>query len=217
DGRGYEPALTGGDARAEDGREDTLFADRYAREGLGSLSSAPPARQPASDEFPSGPLSFWGVPVQSEAPVESDIGPSAVEQEDPDAIDTAPTRVPTASEVSAVSEASAVSADREPIVAPEDEPAAAPEQEPVVGLGRDPLTDTGRHARIDIDEPLPSAPALRLPLDDPNEIPEGYPVKADTGSGLYWVPGDADYDEASAHIWFASEEMARTNGFVRGE
>ncbi|MCV7152228.1 LGFP repeat-containing protein [Mycolicibacterium pyrenivorans] len=211
DGRGYEPALAGGDGRAEDGREDTLFADRYAREGLGSLSSAAPAQQPASDEFPSGPLSFWGVPVQSEAPVESGIGPSAVEQEDQDAIDTAPTRVPTASEVSAVA------ADREPIVAPEDEPAAAPEPEPVVALGRDPLTDTGRHARIDIDEPLPSAPALRLPLDDPNEIPEGYPVKADTGSGLYWVPGDADYDEASAHIWFASEEMARTNGFVRGE
>ncbi len=82
---------------------------------------------------------------------------------------------------------------------------------------RDPLTDTGRHARIDFDEPMPTVTALRLPLDDPNEIPEGYPIKADTKSGLYWTPSSDDYDEAPAEIWFASEEMARTNGFVRGE
>ena len=82
---------------------------------------------------------------------------------------------------------------------------------------RDPLTDTGRHARIDFDEPMPTVTALRLPLDDPNDIPEGYPIKADTKSGLYWTPSSDDYDEAPVEIWFASEEMARTNGFVRGE
>ncbi len=80
---------------------------------------------------------------------------------------------------------------------------------------RDPMTDTGRHARIVIDEPEPSGTALRLPLDDPNEAPEGYPIKADTKSGLYWAPGSALYDDARAEIWFASEEIARTNGFVR--
>ncbi len=67
------------------------------------------------------------------------------------------------------------------------------------------------------DEPAPSATALHLPLDDTNEIPECYPIKADTGSGLYWLPGGAYNDEATAEIWFASEEMARTNGFVRGD
>jgi uncharacterized protein with LGFP repeats len=82
---------------------------------------------------------------------------------------------------------------------------------------RDPLTDTGRHARIVIDEPEPSRIALRLPLDDPNQAPEGYPIKADTKSGLYWAPGSALYDDARAEIWFASEEFARTNGFVRGD
>ena len=59
--------------------------------------------------------------------------------------------------------------------------------------------------------------ALHLPLDDdPDAIPDGYPIKADTRSGLYWTPGSADYDEARAEIWFATEEIARTNGFVRG-
>ena len=105
---------------------------------------------------------------------------AAEEQEDPDKVDTAPTRLPTAVE-------------------------------------RDPLTDTGRHARIVIDEPEPSRTALRLPLDDPNQAPEGYPIKADTKSGLYWAPGSALYDDARAEIWFASEEFARTNGFVRGD
>jgi uncharacterized protein with LGFP repeats len=81
---------------------------------------------------------------------------------------------------------------------------------------RDPLTDTGRHARIEIDEPAPNGTALHLPLDDPDEAPEGYPIKADTKSGLYWAPGSTLYDDARAEIWFASEELARTNGFVRG-
>ncbi len=83
------------------------------------------------------------------------------------------------------------------------------------GVERDPLTDTGRHARIEIDEPAPNGTALHLPLDDPNEAPEGYPIKADTKSGLYWAPGGTLYDEARAEIWFVSEELARTNGFVR--
>jgi uncharacterized protein with LGFP repeats len=82
------------------------------------------------------------------------------------------------------------------------------------GIERDPLTDTGRHARIVIDEPAPNGTALHLPLDDPGQAPEGYPIKADTKSGLYWAPGSSLYDDASAEIWFASEEIARTNGFV---
>ncbi len=40
DGRDYETGMTDGAPESDDGREDALFADRYAREGLGSLSSA---------------------------------------------------------------------------------------------------------------------------------------------------------------------------------
>ena len=157
------------------------FGDGYAREGLGSMSS--PTAGQRSD--PDAPISQWGSPERVDEttgaqPVAAPVVADEEEEEDPDTVDTAPTRVPTAVE-------------------------------------RDPLTDTGRHARIVIDEPEPSRTALRLPLDDPNEAPEGYPIKADTKSGLYWAPVSALYDDARAEIWFASEEIARTNGFVRGD
>jgi uncharacterized protein with LGFP repeats len=75
---------------------------------------------------------------------------------------------------------------------------------------------SGRHAAIVLDEPAPAQTALRLAHDDPYQAPAGYPVKADTATGLYWTPGSGDYDNARAEIWFASEEFALTNGFVKG-
>ncbi|MEE6166113.1 MULTISPECIES: LGFP repeat-containing protein [unclassified Mycolicibacterium] len=78
-------------------------------------------------------------------------------------------------------------------------------------------THSGRHAAIELDEPVPSATALHLPLDDPQRAPQGYPIKADTKSGMYWSPDSRQYDDAVAEIWFASEEFARTNGFVRAD
>ncbi|MBI5337159.1 MAG: LGFP repeat-containing protein [Mycolicibacterium rufum] len=218
DDRAYGTGPTG-----DDGREDTLFGDRYAREGLGSLGSTV-AATPSSPSEGYEPVraSFWGAQEPS-----ADAGevPSYAEQEDPDAVDTAPTRVPTPTEVASEDSAAPADADREPLMAdepePEPEPApepeSAPEPEPVPLPVFDAVTDTGRHARIDIDEPAPMGTALHLPLDDPDEVPDGYPVKADTRSGLYWIPGSADYEEAPAQIWFATEEIARTNGFVRGE
>jgi uncharacterized protein with LGFP repeats len=178
------PAYSGGPAAAEgataDDHSGELFGDRYGPEGLGSPSS-PTGGQGA---HPEGSASLWGAPEHVDEATEAQpvAMPTAAteEEEDPDKVDTAPTRMPTAVE-------------------------------------RDPLTDTGRHARIVIDEPEPSRTALRLPLDDPNQAPEGYPIKADTKSGLYWAPGSARYDDARAEIWFASEEFARTNGFVRGD
>ncbi|WP_448497182.1 sunset domain-containing protein [Mycolicibacterium thermoresistibile] len=98
-----------------------------------------------------------------------------------------------------------------PIVAPE----AA---EPRPSATRPDSETTGRHAAIDVDEPEYGQTALRLPADgDPRRPPEGYPIKARITDGLYWVPGSADYDEVDAEIWFASEELARTNGFVRSD
>jgi uncharacterized protein with LGFP repeats len=164
-----------------------LFSGRYAHEGLGS----PPAMSGAQ-QYPDSPVSPWGAPPEPPEEVEEAdeadtsrepvAAPETVapqeKDEDPDRVDTTPTRLPTSVE-------------------------------------RDPLTDTGRHARIVIDEPAPNGTALHLPLDDPNEVPEGYPIKADTKTGLYWAPGTTLYDDARAEIWFASEELARTNGFVR--
>ncbi|MFG1929820.1 hypothetical protein ACGFK1_04070 [Mycobacterium sp. NPDC048908] len=129
----------------------------------------------------------------------------------PPAAESAPTdEADTTRETAAAPEFVAAQADQDD----PDKVDTTPTQVPT-SAQRDPLTDTGRHARIEVDEPSPNGTALHLPLDDPGEAPDGYPIKADTKSGLYWVPGSTLYDEAQAEIWFASEELARTNGFVR--
>lgn len=75
---------------------------------------------------------------------------------------------------------------------------------------------SGRHAAIQLDDTAPSQTSLRLAQGDPYTAPAGYPIKADTKTGLYWLPTSVQYDRVRAEIWFASEEFALTNGFVRG-
>ncbi len=75
---------------------------------------------------------------------------------------------------------------------------------------------SGRHAAIQLDEPGPTLTSLKLALEDPYDAPQGYPVKADTKTGLYWTPDSSLYGVARAEIWFASEEFALTNGFTKG-
>ncbi|HEV7419666.1 MAG TPA: hypothetical protein VGO30_07450 [Mycobacterium sp.] len=120
---------------------------------------------------------------------------------DQDSIDTAPTRVEAEAQAEEGAEAEE-GAQAEEGAEEEPEPASGP--------------PSGRHAAIVIEEPAPAQTALRLALDDPYQAPEGYPVKADTTTGLYWTPGNNQYDRARAEIWFASEEFALTNGFVKG-
>jgi uncharacterized protein with LGFP repeats len=124
---------------------------------------------------------------------------------DPDSVDTAPTRIPTDVPSDAASDA-------------------------------DP--HSGRHAAVELDEPTAAvrAPAdvhdepavetdgsdtghtaIHLPLGDPYLAPTGYPIKADTKSGLYWAPESALYEHVPAEIYFASEEFARANGFLRAD
>jgi uncharacterized protein with LGFP repeats len=155
---------------ADEDYSASMFADHYAREGLGTTS-------PDRGEAPPVPDDPWGAPPRVD---EESSAVADEEHEDPDAVDTAPTRVPTAAE-------------------------------------HDPLTDTGRHARVGLDEPESLRTAFLLALDDPNEAPDGYPVKANTKSGQYWAPGSPLYDDARAEIWFATEELARANGFVSAE
>ena len=105
-------------------------------------------------------------------------------QEDPDAVDTAPTGIPIPSEVRG-----------------------------------------GRHAAADTDEDTThfaaTAPiaagqlAIHLPMDDPYEVPDGYPVKANASFGLYYMPDSELYEDTMAELWFATEEIARANGFTR--
>jgi hypothetical protein len=55
--------------------------------------------------------------------------------------------------------------------------------------------------------------AIHLPMDDPYQVPDGYPVKAHASSGLYYMPDSVLYEETMAEIWFASENIAQANGF----
>ncbi|OBB68741.1 LGFP repeat-containing protein [Mycolicibacterium monacense] len=168
-------------------------------------------------------------------------------QDDPDSIDTAPTRIEapisdeeraqsaleepslpaptlggsTAPEPADIEPADVGTADEKPAdiepadEEPTDEASSVPGAFVVAPFVDD--APSGRHAAIDIDEPTPGRTAIQLAVDASGVAPTGYPVKADTRTGLYWVPGSRGYDDAVAEIYFASEEFARTNGFVRGD
>lgn len=73
---------------------------------------------------------------------------------------------------------------------------------------------SGRHHALGAEEPETAQMSFRVATGA--EPPQGYNIKANTESGLYWVPGSAGYDDAPVQIWFASEEFAVTNGFIRG-
>jgi uncharacterized protein with LGFP repeats len=115
---------------------------------------------------------------------------------DPDAIDTAPTRIESLPET------------------------GAEDFDPPTTVVAEYEADfpSGRHAAIQIDETEDAGwTSMRLATGDRYRAPEGYPIKADTKTGLYWAPGSPGYRDTEAEIWFASEEFARTNGFVRAD
>lgn len=78
------------------------------------------------------------------------------------------------------------------------------------------LTHSGRHAAIRDDDAPTALTSFRIASGDALEAPNGYPIKADTKSGLYFTPESARYPQIRAEIWFASEEFALTNGFIKG-
>ncbi len=89
---------------------------------------------------------------------------------------------------------------------------------------------TGRHAAVDTDETSPLAthaasagpsapgrPTIHLPLDDPYQMPDGYPIKASARFGLYYTPDSALYQDTLAEIWMSSEQVAQANGFIKAD
>lgn len=58
-------------------------------------------------------------------------------------------------------------------------------------------------------------PAIHLPLADPLQAPEGYAIKGNTHSGLYYTPDSPLYDSTVPEVWFASADVAEANGFDR--
>nr|WP_082969601.1 LGFP repeat-containing protein [Mycobacterium kyorinense] len=157
----------------------------------GGYAEAAPAAAPASSSdtgwMPPGGAGF-DEPLPREE-TSSGAAPSefetAAEAEDPDAVDTAPTRIPTESEISGGRHAATDSAAE-----------AEAEPEPMAPVAAD-------------------QPAIHLPLQDAHEAPDGYPVKGNVSFGLYYTPDSALYDDAFAEIWFTTEEVAQANGFTK--
>ncbi|KUI24220.1 hypothetical protein AU196_20155 [Mycobacterium sp. IS-1742] len=234
--------------RRRRGDREDQFRDDQFRDDRDVFADAARYRPDGGPAASAGP---WGPPDDSgdEAlAAERSPGPDGLfgGQDDPDSIDTAPTRI----EAPVTDEARAQSALEEPSLpapalaesaaggATAPEPAGdewideTPENEtpeaeqPEAGESAMPAAfmapfvddaPSGRHAAIDIEEPTPGRTAIQLAGDASGAPPPGYPVKADTKTGLYWAPFSPGYDQAIAEIYFASEEFARTNGFVRGD
>jgi uncharacterized protein with LGFP repeats len=84
---------------------------------------------------------------------------------------------------------------------------------------------SGRHAAADDAEDgsenglagPDGRPTIHLPLDDPYQAPDGYPIKASARYGLYYTPGSDLYQDTLAEIWLSSEEVALANGFTRAD
>ena len=105
--------------------------------------------------------------------------------EDPDDVDTAPTGIPAASEARGGRHAATEAVDDDAVI-----------------------TTAVPTARI-----LAGRLAIHLPMDDPYQVPDGYPVKANASFGLYYMPDSVLYEDTLAEIWFTSEEIAQANGF----
>ena len=59
----------------------------------------------------------------------------------------------------------------------------------------------------------PYGTGSHAPLPDPQEAPEGFPVKGNADSMLYHVPGSLHYSRTVAEVWFAGPGEAEAAGF----
>ena len=234
-----------------------LLGARVLRKpGAGSQSATREtyAAESGDDRWPSGrgADSGYGASGWSQPSGETTEERTGFES-DEDAIDTAPTRVPTEAELAEVRPEAAESDDW---------------FSPLPEFGRHSVSDSGANWRMDLDETdaprrrhsseevstwtaavdeadgaveiveevvevesvvesegqeagrevpaeEPWRPAIHLPMADPYQAPEGYSIKGNTHSGLYYTPDSALYDNTIPEVWFASEELAQANGFVK--
>jgi uncharacterized protein with LGFP repeats len=93
--------------------------------------------------------------------------------------------------------------------------AVAPGAEP--RSGRHAAADAEEEAEFGYDAAPAGRPTIHLPLDDPYQAPDGYPIKASARFGLYYTPGSDLYHDTLAEIWLSSEEVAQANGFIKAD
>ena len=61
----------------------------------------------------------------------------------------------------------------------------------------------------------PHGEGSHAPLDDVDEMPEGYPIKGNAQSMLYHEPDTRYYGATKAEVWFDSAESAEAAGFSK--
>lgn len=177
----------------------------------GTSFGAPAEVDPPSESIPSAPWLHYGEPEAA-----------AADDDDDDNTDTAPTRV-VADEVGTGRHSvghGPSGAEPRSFELPEAPSYRAPEQRSYDAP--EPRSyDAPQPGLFGVAEPRGFTteesvhPVMHLPLDDPYQQPTGYPIKANIGSGLYYTPQNALYDDTLAEIWFATEEAARLNGFTK--
>lgn len=59
----------------------------------------------------------------------------------------------------------------------------------------------------------PYGAGSHAPLADPQEAPEGFPIKGNADSMLYHVPESSHYARTVAEVWFATPDDAEAAGF----
>jgi len=64
------------------------------------------------------------------------------------------------------------------------------------------------------DDDTPFGPLSRGPLEDPQEMPEGYPIKGNADSMKYHQPDGRWYEKTVAEVWFATTDAAEAAGFT---
>jgi uncharacterized protein with LGFP repeats len=204
-------AVEAGDSEASGYEAVTESVSQWSPDADSDLVSSglsddyrPPLR-PRTVRLPSQPVSEWMPPAHTdlvdellddeiEGPAEfselADFREDIHEDfdEDPDDVDTAPTGIPSASEARSGRHA-----------------AAEAEDDAAITTAITAAVPTARIAAGQL--------AIHLPLDDPYQVPDGYPVKANASFGLYYMPDSVLYEDTLAEIWFVNEEIAQANGF----
>ncbi len=74
-------------------------------------------------------------------------------------------------------------------------------------------TDSDSDSIVDSDDETPFGPLSHPPLEDAEEMPEGYPIKGNADSMKYHQPGGRWYEKTVAEVWFATTDAAEAAGF----
>ena len=74
--------------------------------------------------------------------------------------------------------------------------------------------DSEDDGAADAADETPFGPLSRGPLDDPQEMPEGYPIKGNADSMKYHQPDGRWYEKTVAEVWFATTDAAEAAGFT---